>query len=112
MTIKVGILGYGNLGKGVECAIAKSTDMELAGIFTRRNPENVKPYDAKTPVYTLEDAINMKDCIDVMILCGGSANDLPTQSVEYAKYFNIVDSFDTHARIPEHFKAVNEASIN
>ena len=112
MTIKVGILGYGNLGKGVECAIAKSIDMELAGIFTRRNPESVKPYDAKTPVYTLEDAITMKDCIDVMILCGGSANDLPIQSVEYAKYFNIVDSFDTHARIPEHFKAVNEASMN
>lgn len=112
MTIRIGILGYGNLGKGVECAIAKSDDMTLAGIFTRRNPESVKPHDASTPVYTLEEAKEMGDQIDVMILCGGSANDLPTQTVEFAKYFNVIDSFDTHAKIPAHFNAVDDASKN
>lgn len=112
MTIKIGIMGYGNLGKGVECAVAAAADMELAAIFTRRNADTVKPHDCNTLVYTIDKAIEMKDDIDVMILCGGSANDLPKQSVEYAKYFNIVDSFDTHAKIPEHFAAVDEASKN
>lgn len=112
MTIRIGIMGYGNLGKGVECAVAASKDMEVVGIFTRRNVEDIRPHDANTPVYTMDQAIDMKDKIDVMILCGGSANDLPKQSVEYSKYFNIVDSFDTHAKIPKHFKAVDEASKN
>lgn len=110
MKIRVGIIGYGNLGKGVECAIAKTPDMELAGIFTRRSPESVKPHDADTPVYTMEDALALKDKIDVMILCGGSANDLPEQTKLFAKHFNVVDSFDTHAKIPMHFEAVDEAS--
>lgn len=110
MTIKIGIIGYGNLGKGVECAVSAAEDMEVVGIFTRRNVEDVKPYDINIPVYTMDQAVDMKSEIDVMILCGGSANDLPKQSVQFSQYFNIVDSFDTHAKIPEHFKAVDKAS--
>lgn len=108
--IRIGIMGYGNLGRGVECAVAKADDMELVGIFSRRDPSTVKPHDKDTSVYTMEDAMKMKDDIDVMILCGGSANDLPEQTKEYAKYFNVVDSFDTHARIPEHFESVDASS--
>lgn len=108
--IRIGIMGYGNLGRGVECAIAKADDMELVGIFSRREPSTVTPHDAATPVYTMDDAMKMKDDIDVMILCGGSANDLPEQTKEYAKYFNVVDSFDTHAKIPEHFANVDASS--
>lgn len=108
--IRIGIMGYGNLGRGVECAIAKADDMELVGIFSRRDPSTVTPHDAETPVYTMDDAMKMKDDIDVMILCGGSANDLPEQTKEYAKYFNVVDSFDTHAKIPEHFANVDASS--
>lgn len=108
--IRIGIMGYGNLGRGVECAIAKADDMELVGIFSRRDPSTVTPHDATTPVYTMDDAMKMKDDIDVMILCGGSANDLPEQTKEYAKYFNVVDSFDTHAKIPEHFANVDASS--
>ncbi|MEG0329479.1 MAG: diaminopimelate dehydrogenase [Longicatena sp.] len=108
--IRVGILGYGNLGRGVECAIASASDMELVGIFSRREPNSVTPHDTQTAVYTLEDAISMKDKIDVMILCGGSANDLPKQTQEFAQYFNVVDSFDTHAKIPEHFASVDQVS--
>lgn len=108
--IRIGIMGYGNLGRGVECAVAKADDMELVGIFSRRDPSTVQPHDKDTSVYTMEDAMKMKDDIDVMILCGGSANDLPEQTKEYAKYFNVVDSFDTHARIPEHFESVDASS--
>ncbi len=107
MGIRVGIMGYGNLGKGIECAIKQNDDMELVAVFTRRNPETVSILTEGVKVYAVEDAIKMKDDIDVLILCGGSATDLPKQTVEYAKYFNVVDSFDTHARIPEHFEAVD-----
>lgn len=105
--IRVGIVGYGNLGKGVESAVSKTKDMEIVGIFSRRDPSSIHPHDANIPVYKMEDAVNMKDDIDVMVLCGGSAKDLPEQTKEFAKYFNVVDSFDTHARIPEHFAAVD-----
>ncbi|MFA7637521.1 MAG: diaminopimelate dehydrogenase [Monoglobales bacterium] len=109
MKIKVGIAGYGNLGKGVESALASSNDMQAVALFTRRNPESVKPR-TDIPVYSMEKAAEMADEIDVMILCGGSANDLPVQTPEMARYFNVVDSFDTHAKIPEHFENVDAAS--
>ena len=105
--IRIGIAGYGNLGKGVELAIRQNTDMELVGIFSRRDPESVKTLTPGTPVYKLDEAASMKDAIDVMILCGGSATDLPTQTPELAKHFNVIDSFDTHAKIPEHFANVD-----
>ena len=111
MSIRVGIMGYGNLGRGIECAIKQNDDMELVAVFTRRNPETVSILTEGVKVYAVEDAIKMKDDIDVLILCGGSATDLPKQTVEYAKYFNVVDSFDTHARIPEHYEAVNAAAL-
>lgn len=107
--IRIGIAGYGNLGKGVELAIRQNEDMELAGVFTRRDPSTVKLATPDVKAYTMEDAKNMTDQIDVMILCGGSATDLPNQTPELAKYFNVIDSFDTHARIPEHFAAVDKA---
>ena len=107
MSIRVGIMGYGNLGRGVECALKQSKDMELVAVFTRRNPENVSILHENVKVCHVDEAINMKDEIDVLIICGGSATDLPKQTKEYAKYFNVVDSFDTHARIPEHFTAVD-----
>lgn len=110
MSIRVGILGYGNLGRGIECALKQSADMELVAVFTRRDPQTVKILHDGVNVYHVDDAIKMKDEIDVMILCGGSATDLPQQTPEYAKYFNVVDSFDTHARIPEHFAAVDAAA--
>ena len=106
MKIRIGILGYGNLGRGVECAVRQNSDMELNAVFTRRNPEDVKTLTG-VPVYNISDAIKMKDDIDVLILCGGSAKDLPVQTPEYAKYFNVIDSFDTHAKIPEHFENVD-----
>lgn len=108
--MKIGIMGYGNLGKGIECAIKQNPDMELAAVFSRRNPETVKILTEGVKVYPAEDALKMKDQIDVLILCGGSATDLPVQTLEYAKYFNVVDSFDTHARIPEHFANVDAAA--
>ncbi len=109
MKIRIGIYGYGNLGKGVESAVLKAEDMELAGIFTRRDPETVKTLSgAKAFSDKLID--EMKDDIDVMILCGGSANDLPTQTPQLAGSFNVVDSFDTHAKIPEHFAAVDKSA--
>ena len=95
--MKIGILGYGNLGRGVECAIKQNPDMELAAVFTRRAPETVSILTEGAAVCSVDDVEQWKDKIDVMILCGGSATDLPVQSPEYAKYFNIVDSFDTHA---------------
>lgn len=107
--IKIGVVGYGNLGRGVESALTYSNDMTLVGVFTRRDPSTVKTM-TDVNVYTMDKLQEMKDEIDVLILCGGSANDLPKQSVELAKDFNIVDSFDTHARIPEHLKNVNESS--
>ncbi len=110
MTIKIGILGYGNLGRGVECAVKHNPDMELAAVFTRRDPKNVRILTEAVPVYRAEQAAEMKDSIDVLILCGGSATDLPGQTPEYVRYFNVVDSFDTHARIPEHFEAVDKAA--
>ncbi len=103
--IRIGIYGYGNLGRGVESAVSQNPDMELVGVFTRRDPDKVK---AKAPVYRAEDALSMQDKIDVMILCGGSATDLPVQTPRLAEYFNVVDSFDTHAKIPAHFANVDE----
>lgn len=110
MAIRIGILGYGNLGRGIECAIKQNDDMELKAVFTRRDPETVKVMTEGVKVYSVDDAVKMKDEIDVMILCGGSATDLPVQTPEYVKYFNVVDSFDTHAKIPEHFDNVNKAA--
>lgn len=110
MRIKIGILGYGNLGRGVECAVRQNPDMELAAVFTRRDPSDVSIYTESAAVCSVLEAKEWKDRIDVMILCGGSATDLPEQSPEYAKYFNIIDSFDTHARIPMHFENVDEAA--
>lgn len=107
--IRVGIAGYGNLGRGVESALRDAEDMETVGVFTRRDPASVKTATG-IPVYAWADAENMQDKIDVMILCGGSANDLPTQTAELAAYFNVVDSFDTHAKIPEHFEQVDAVS--
>ena len=108
--IKIGIVGYGNLAKGVECAIRQNPDMELKAVFTRRDPASVKIMTPDVPVLTLSDAQNWKDQIDVMILCGGSATDLPKMTPEFAKSFNVIDSFDTHAKIPEHFAAVDAAA--
>ena len=110
MSIRIGILGYGNLGRGVECAIKQNPDMELAAVFTRRDPKNVRILTEGAKVYHADEAKHMTDKIDVLILCGGSATDLPVQTPEYAKYFTVVDSFDTHARIPEHFAAVDAAA--
>ncbi|WP_349945324.1 diaminopimelate dehydrogenase [Lacrimispora sp. BS-2] len=110
MTIKIGIAGYGNLGKGVECAIRHNPDLELSAIFTRRDPASITPLSPGVKVYSMEEAISKKDSIDVMILCSGSAVDLPVQTPLLARYFNVVDSFDTHARIPQHFEAVDEAA--
>ncbi len=108
--MKVAIYGYGNLGRGVECAIAQNKDMELVGVFTRRPPETVKILTEGVSVYPAEKAVEMKDKIDVMILCGGSATDLPVQTPAMAEFFNVVDSFDTHARIPEHFETVDQSA--
>ena len=110
MAIRIGIFGYGNLGKGIECAIKHNPDLELKAVFTRRNPDSVKILTEGVKVCSAEDAPKWKDEIDVMILCGGSATDLPVQTPKLAEYFNVVDSFDTHARIPEHFAAVDEAA--
>ena len=107
--IRIGIAGYGNLGRGVECALASSKDMELVGVFTRRDPSTLKTLTG-AKVFSMEDAEKMTGDIDVMILCGGSANDLPKQTVEMAKLYNVVDSFDTHAKIPQHFAAVDASA--
>ncbi len=110
MSIRIGILGYGNLGKGVEYAIAQNDDLSLKAVFTRRDPSTVKIMTKDVPVYSVNDAAAHASEIDVLILCGGSANDLPVQTPEFAKLFNVVDSFDTHARIPEHFANVDKAA--
>lgn len=107
--IRLAILGYGNLGRGVEAAMPHHPDVELTAIFTRRTPDSVHPV-TNVPVYHVDELLKMKDSIDVLILCGGSATDLPAQSPEYAKHFNMVDSFDNHSRIPEHFDAVDAAA--
>lgn len=104
--MKIAIAGYGNLGRGVECALTKCPDMILAAVFTRRDPDKLKIM-TDTPVYSLEDAPKLKGELDAVILCGGSATDLPVQTPSLARYFNVVDSFDTHARIPEHFAEVD-----
>ncbi len=108
--MRIGILGYGNLGKGIECAVKQNTDTELVGVFTRRDPSSVKILTPGVPVYNVNEILAHKDEIDVLIICGGSATDLPTMTPEYAKYFNVIDSFDTHARIPEHFANVDKAA--
>ena len=110
MSIKIGILGYGNLGRGVECAVKQNPDMELAAVFTRRDPSSVKILTSSAKVCNVSELNDWKDKIDVMIICGGSATDLPVQTPELAKSFNVIDSFDTHARIPEHFANVDAAA--
>ena len=109
--IRVAILGYGNLGRGVELALRANPDMCLTAFFTRRDPASVRTLTPGVPVYRTDKLMEMQGEIDVLILCGGSATDLPVQSVEYAKYFNIIDSFDNHAKIPEHFDAVDESAL-
>ena len=110
MSIRIGIAGYGNLGRGIECAVKQNPDMELKAVFTRRDPASVSILTAGVPVYPMEKAAEMENEIDVLILCGGSATDLPVQTPALAAHFNVVDSFDTHAKIPEHFEAVNAAA--
>ena len=110
MTTRVGIYGYGNLGKGIECAVKAASDMELVAVFTRRDPATVKILTEGVAVVSVNDVESYKDKIDVMILCGGSATDLPVQTPALAKLFNVVDSFDTHAKIPEHFANVDASS--
>lgn len=107
--IRIAILGYGNLGRGIECAVGQSEDMELVAVFTRRDPSTVKTVSG-VPVYGVEKLTEKKGDIDVLMLCGGSATDLPRQTPAYAADFNVIDSFDTHARIPEHFDAVDRAA--
>ena len=110
MAIRIGIIGYGNLGRGVECAVKQNPDMELKAVFTRRDPAGVRILTEGAKVCHADDIPAWKDEIDVMILCGGSATDLPVQTPRYAEMFNVVDSFDTHARIPEHFANVDAAA--
>ena len=110
MSIKIGILGYGNLGRGVEAAIKQSDDMELTGVYTRRNPDTVKINTEGVPVRSSSELEPKRDDIDVLIICGGSASDLPEMTPKYAELYNVIDSFDTHANIPEHFKRVDNAA--
>ena len=110
MAIRIGILGYGNLGRGIESAVRQNEDMELAAVFTRRDPASLQIKTQGVPVYHVDEAKNMQDKIDVMILCGGSATDLPKQTPEYVQWFNVIDSFDTHAKIPEHYANVDSAA--
>ena len=110
MSIRVGIFGYGNLGRGVESAVAQNPDMELSAVFTRRGPGAVTLRTPGVPVVRADEVADWQDKIDVMVICGGSATDLPEQTPALAALFNVVDSFDTHARIPEHFDRVNAAA--
>ena len=112
MSIRIGIFGYGNLGRGIEAAIRQNEDMSLVAVFTRRAPETVRIRTEGVRVYHVDRAADHKDEIDVMIMCGGSATDLPLQTPAMARLFNVVDSFDTHARIPEHFANVDEAALS
>lgn len=109
--IRIGIVGYGNLGRGVELALAHQPDMRLAGIYTRRDPAGVKPHDRAVAVHRVSELAAHRSALDVLVLCGGSKDDLPVQSPELARHFNLVDSFDTHPRIPEHFAAVDAAAL-
>ena len=109
--MKIAIYGYGNLGKGIEAAVRQNKDIELMGVFTRRNPSDVKTNTEGLKVYSANDILKYKDEIDVLIICGGSATDLPKMTPELAKNFNVIDSFDTHATIPEHFKNVNQMAL-
>ena len=108
--MRIAILGYGNLGRGVESAVRQNPDAELVAVFTRRDPASVVLRTAGVPVLSADHALDMKDKIDVLILCGGSATDLPVQTPAFAEHFNVVDSFDTHAKIPAHFAAVDAAA--
>ena len=110
MTLRIGIVGYGNLGRGVECAVEAAEDMELAVVLTRRDPAGLKIRTAGVPVAPVAEAAAWADKVDVLVLCGGSATDLPVQTPQFAGLFNVVDSFDTHARIPEHFANVDAAA--
>jgi len=108
--IRIGILGYGNLGRGVECAVKQNADMQLSAVFTRRAPETLRILTPDVPVYAASDILNHRGEIDVLILCGGSATDLPVQTPDMAQHFNVIDSFDTHAKIPQHFANVDAAA--
>ena len=108
--IRIGIVGYGNLGRGTELAIRQNPDMKLVAVFTRRNPDDLKIMTEGVPVYSIDSIADYKNDIDVLILCGGSAKDLPQQGPELAKMFNTIDSFDTHAKIPEYFAEVDKAA--
>ena len=108
--IRIGIMGYGNLGRGIECAVKKNDDMEIVAVFSRRNPDSVKILTEGAKVYSADEVLNFKDEIDVLVLCGGSATDLPVQTPDLAKNFTVVDSFDTHAKIPEHFANVDKTA--
>ncbi|MCI9593157.1 MAG: diaminopimelate dehydrogenase [Lachnospiraceae bacterium] len=110
MKIRVGIFGYGNLGKGVESAVSQAADMELTAVFTRRNPQTLAVRTSNVPVFQEKELEHMQDKLDVLVLCGGSATDLPIQTPKYAGLYNVVDSFDTHAKIPEHFAMVDKAA--
>ena len=110
MKTRIGIMGYGNLGRGVEAAIHQNEDLELVAVFTRRDPGSLAIHTPGVPVLSADKALSMRDQIDVMILCGGSATDLPQQTPAFANVFNVVDSYDTHARIPNHFQACDKAS--
>ena len=110
MAVRIGILGYGNLGRGIECAIRQNQDMELVAVFTRRDPQQVKIQTEGVSVYKVDQIAEFQEKIDVLMLCGGSATDLPKQTPEYAKFFNVIDSFDTHANIPQHFADVDEVA--
>lgn len=108
--IRVAIAGYGNLGRGVEAALAQNPDMQLVGVFSRRDPASVALLDSSTPVYAMADIEQYQDAVDVMILCGGSKSDLPEQGPHLAKFFNTVDSFDTHAKVPEYYAALDKSA--
>lgn len=110
MSIRIGIYGYGNLGRGIECAVKQNDDLELVAVFTRRDPALVKIMTDSAKVCNVSEVEQWKDRIDVMIMCGGSATDLPEQTPQLAKLFNVVDSFDTHAKIPEHFANVDASA--
>ncbi len=110
MSMRIGIMGYGNLGKGVELAVKSAPDAELVAVFTRRDPSKLQIRTPGVPVVAAAEAPQWKDKIDVLIICGGSATDLPVQTPEYAKYFNVIDSFDTHAKLPQHFANVDAAA--
>ncbi len=108
--IKIAILGYGNLGRGVELSVSKNPDMQLVGVFSRRDPKSVETLFEETKVFSMDELLEFKETIDVLILCGGSKDDLPLQGPQFSKHFNIVDSFDTHAKIPEYFASVDKPS--